>query len=170
MLTFNIHLAIIAITQKVQNVLVTIDFLECSYHGNTSKHNKEVIQKSMQDADGIVRIVFATIALGMGVNMIAQFGTIVPPLVWMTICKRVAGVVVVETRRCLLFFGGQWMLHCTITIGSNAEVAVVRHYLENTFECRRVQLLRHFDLVHTPGPHDQFTCYDVCAQASIYMH
>ena len=40
------------------------------YHGNTSKHNKEVVQKSMQDADGIVRIVFATIALGMGVNMI----------------------------------------------------------------------------------------------------
>ena len=40
------------------------------YHANTSPHNKEVIQRGMLDADGVVRIVFATIALGMGVNMV----------------------------------------------------------------------------------------------------
>ena len=40
------------------------------YHASTSPHNKEVIQKSMQDSNGVVRIVFATIALGMGVNMV----------------------------------------------------------------------------------------------------
>lgn len=39
------------------------------YHSNTSPHNKEVIQMSAQEPNGIVRIVFATIALGMGVNM-----------------------------------------------------------------------------------------------------
>ena len=40
------------------------------YHGNTSPHNEQVIQRSMLDADGVVCIVFATIALGMGVNIV----------------------------------------------------------------------------------------------------
>ena len=40
------------------------------YHANTPSHNKEVILSSMQRADGTVRIVFATVALGMGVNLV----------------------------------------------------------------------------------------------------
>ena len=39
------------------------------YHANTSPHNKRVIQESLQDSEGVVRIIFATVALGMGVNM-----------------------------------------------------------------------------------------------------
>lgn len=35
------------------------------YHSGTSDHNKDVIIKSMS----VVRIVFATVALGMGVNL-----------------------------------------------------------------------------------------------------
>lgn len=38
------------------------------YHANTPSHNKEVILESMQKENGIVRVVFATMALGMGVN------------------------------------------------------------------------------------------------------
>ena len=40
------------------------------YHANTPSHNKEVILNSMQKADGVVRVVFATVALGMGVNLV----------------------------------------------------------------------------------------------------
>ena len=40
------------------------------YHANTPTHNKEVILSSMQNANGVVRVVFATVALGMGVNFI----------------------------------------------------------------------------------------------------
>ena len=40
------------------------------YHANTPAHNKEVVQASMQDPHGVVRIVFATVALGMGVNLV----------------------------------------------------------------------------------------------------
>ena len=40
------------------------------YHANTSTHNKEVFQKSMQDVHGVVRIVFATVTLGVGVNIV----------------------------------------------------------------------------------------------------
>ena len=40
------------------------------FHSNTTPHNKDVIMKSMQKEDGVVRIVLATIALGMGVNFV----------------------------------------------------------------------------------------------------
>ena len=39
------------------------------FHALTPEYNKEVILKSLADPEGIVRVVFATVALGMGVNM-----------------------------------------------------------------------------------------------------
>ena len=41
------------------------------YHSGTAEHNKDVIVKSMGCANGTVRVVFATVALGMGVNLAA---------------------------------------------------------------------------------------------------
>ena len=38
------------------------------YHSRTDDNNKEVIMKSMSKSDGVVRVVFATMVLGMGVN------------------------------------------------------------------------------------------------------
>ncbi len=40
------------------------------YHSNTPAHNKQVIMENMQKADGVVRVVFATVALGMGVDFV----------------------------------------------------------------------------------------------------
>jgi superfamily II DNA helicase RecQ len=47
----------------------------------------------------------------------------------------------------------------------NAELAAVRRYLENTLDCRRVQLLHHFDpdLSRSLPPRDPLFCCDVCA-------
>ena len=39
------------------------------YHSCTPQHNKEVILRSLQDPKGVVRVVFATVALGMGINL-----------------------------------------------------------------------------------------------------
>ena len=39
------------------------------FHSNTPQHNKDIILQSFLKPDGIVRVVFATIALGMGVNL-----------------------------------------------------------------------------------------------------
>ena len=39
------------------------------FHSNTPEHNKDVILKSLTDLNGVVRVVFATVALGMGVNL-----------------------------------------------------------------------------------------------------
>ena len=37
------------------------------YHSKTDEHNKEVIMTSMSKQDGVMGVVFATMALGMGV-------------------------------------------------------------------------------------------------------
>ena len=39
------------------------------YHANILQYNKDLIQRSMQDRGGVVHIVFASVALDMGVNM-----------------------------------------------------------------------------------------------------
>jgi Lhr-like helicase len=39
------------------------------FHANTPQHNKEVILRSLTQPDGVVRVVFATVALGMGINL-----------------------------------------------------------------------------------------------------
>ena len=61
-----------AITPLVPTRLVTIGFLECSI----LIHNKEVILKSMVDVDGTIRVVFATMTLGMRVNFVGLNTTI----------------------------------------------------------------------------------------------
>lgn len=39
------------------------------FHPHTPQHNKDVILKSLLVPDGVVCIVFATVALGMGINL-----------------------------------------------------------------------------------------------------
>lgn len=39
------------------------------FHSNTPQHNKDVILKSLLSPTGVVCVVFATVALGMGVNL-----------------------------------------------------------------------------------------------------
>ena len=46
------------------------------FHSKTDDHNKDVIMHSMTKEDGVVRVVFATMALGMGVNF-AGLNTII---------------------------------------------------------------------------------------------
>ena len=46
-----------------------ISDLFAMFHANTPQHNKDVVLKSMTSPCGVVRIVFATVALGMGVNL-----------------------------------------------------------------------------------------------------
>ena len=39
------------------------------FHANTPQHNKEIVLSSLTRPDGVVRVVFATEALGMGINL-----------------------------------------------------------------------------------------------------
>ena len=51
------------------------DFLGCTIL-KTDEHNKVGIMTSMSKQDGVVRVVFATMALGMGVNFSTLTSTI----------------------------------------------------------------------------------------------
>ena len=49
------------------------------FHASTPKHNKDIILKSLCKSDGVVQVVFATVALGMvidlkDVNTIIHYG------------------------------------------------------------------------------------------------
>jgi len=120
------------------------------FHSCTPEHNKDVILKSLLVPDGVVRIVFATIALGMGVNLqdvnnIVHYGA-----------PRSLEDYFQESGR-----GGRsggdavstiyWKpvdcpLHTEpISLRDHEQIAV-RRYVENVTACRRKWLLDYFDV------------------------
>ena len=59
------------------------------FHASTPQHNKDVILKSLLVPDGVVRVVFATVALGMGIDL-CDVNTVIHFLrVWRTTSRRV---------------------------------------------------------------------------------
>ena len=46
------------------------------FHSKTPQHNKDVIIASLMKNDGVVRVVFATMALGMGIDCVGLTQTI----------------------------------------------------------------------------------------------
>ena len=39
------------------------------FHASTPQHSKDVIMESLQDCHGTVRVVFASVAMGMGIDL-----------------------------------------------------------------------------------------------------
>ena len=39
------------------------------FHASTPQHSKDVIMGSLQDCHGTVRVVFASVAMGMGIDL-----------------------------------------------------------------------------------------------------
>ena len=39
------------------------------FHASTPQHNKDIIMESLQDCHGTVRVVFASVAMGMGIDL-----------------------------------------------------------------------------------------------------
>ena len=79
----------------------------------------------------------------MGVNLVGltPFGTMEHPHVLKIISRRVDVVDEVESKQSRLCSGDHLMFPCERTsVAANAELATVRRYVENTAECRRVQL------------------------------
>ena len=138
------------------------------YHANTSLHNEEVILQSMQKEDGVVRVVFATIALGMGVNF-AALNTIyhygAPRSIddFFQESGR-AGRTGAQAKSVVHWKRSDAPLKSVLTNPRDAEVSAVRRYLENTTTCCRFQFLDYFDpeLARLPR-RDRALCCDVCA-------
>ena len=119
------------------------------YHADTPKHNKEVIQKGMLMADGTVRVVFASMALGMGVNfldlnVILHYGA--PSSIEDYFQESGRAGRSGELATSTIFWKPQDApLRKDLSDPRAVEVAAVRKYLEDKDTCRRVQLLRYFD-------------------------
>lgn len=139
------------------------------FHAQTLPRIKEHILSSMCNPHGVVRIVFATVALGMGVNF-ASMNTVIHYGAPSSIEDYFQ-----ESGRCG-WSGDQaksiiyWQPHdCPLKVDltnpRDAEIAAVRRYVENNQECRRRQLLRYFDpeLVKTLPECDRLLCCDVCS-------
>ena len=139
------------------------------FHADTPQHNKEVILKSLLVPDGVVRVVFATIALGMGidlrdVNTVVHYGA-----------PHSLEDYFQESGR-----GGRsggdavskvyWKpIDCPVrkepaTLRDH-ELIAVRRYVENVTVCRRKWLLDYFDV--QLGDNQASCCCDNCSNKTV---
>lgn len=136
------------------------------FHSNTPTNNKEVILRSMQKSGGIVRIVFATVALGMGVNFVGlnriiHYGAPSSIEDYFQESGR-AGRSGDPAKSTVYWKPSDAPLRKDLANPRDAEIAAVRHYLENNRECRRQQLMKHFDPSIIVTSVDPVLCCDVC--------
>ena len=139
------------------------------YHACTPQSNKDVVLKSLQEPGGIVRVVFATIALGMGidlrnVNTIIHYGA--PRTLEDYFQESGRGGRSGEPAKSIIYWKPK---DCPIrkelkTI-QDKETVAVRSYLENCSECRRFQLLKYFDPNLAEVGTNSNSCCDFCSQS-----
>ena len=137
------------------------------YHSKTPQHNKDVILASLTKYDGVVRVVFATMALGMGIDCVGLTQTIhygAPRSIddYFQECGRAGrgGQSSTSTIYWRLSDVPQRKDHDHKSV----EMATVRRYLVNTEICRRYFLLHYFDPVVAEGigRRDRSRCCDNC--------
>lgn len=139
------------------------------YHARTVPHNKQVVMGSMQRVDGVVRIVFATVALGMGVNLVGvnniiHYGAPSSLEDYFQESGR-AGRTGDSAKSTIYWKPSDAPKKENLFSPRNAELASVRYYLENESDCRRQQLLKYFDSTATASKNkDCFLCCDICAK------
>ena len=101
------------------------------YHAKSPSHNKDVILKSMVDANGVEQVVFCIVALGTMV-----------PLAVLKECGR-AGRSGELAKSVIYWIPADAPLRKNLGNPTNAEIAAVRHFLENT----RVPSLSAFEVL-----------------------
>ena len=147
---------------------VALNRLFGMFHSGTVEHNKEVIMKSMIKADGTVRVVFATIALGMGVNFmglntVVHYGAPRSLEDYFQECGRAGRSG--EQSYSTIYWSPSDAPNYRDTSNDihKEEVVRVRKYLENSEKCRRLQLLEYFVGDFKPeSEQNVLLCCDVC--------
>ena len=127
------------------------------YHSATNDHIKAHILKSLQDPEGICRIIVCTSAMGMGVNMkgvnvILHYG---PPSTIEEYMQEIGrGGRNGGSSHAVLLYNKRLTRHCKKEMKS---------YISNQCICRREGLLQHFGHKKEPSlfplPH---ACCDIC--------
>lgn len=138
------------------------------FHANTPEHNKEVILKSLRESNGVVRVVFATVAMGMGinlkdVNLILHYGA--PQSIDDYFQESGRGGRSGEHARSVVYWRPtECPIRKELSSTRDHEVAAVRQYLQNESVCRRQWLLDYFEPSCANPGKDPSTCCDVCAK------
>ena len=135
---------------KAQNRVVEM------YHACTPDSNKHIFLQSLRDANGVCRVVFATNALGMGIDVkglttVIHYGPPADLEAYMQEIGR-AGRDGSQSFAYLLYHGHQ-RRH------TNREM---KEYVSNTDQCRRAMLLAVFDAAPNRG-NTSHTCCDICS-------
>ena len=135
-------------------------------HSNTTQHNKDVILKSLSIPDGVVQIVFATIALVMGVslvdcNYVIHYGAPKSIEDYFQESGRV-GRSGGHAKSSIFWKPGDCPLKVEPkTIRDKEMLEVRRYFLENKTECRQKWLLDYFDQSCAKPSENPSTCCDV---------
>ena len=123
---------------------------------------------SLTKLDGVVRVVFATVALGMGVNLrdvntIIHYGA--PQSIEDYFQESGRGGRSGHPAQSTIYWKPtDCPLRQILSSTRDHEVAAVRHYIENVTTCRRKWLLEYFDTSFTSSVQTPTNCCDVCAK------
>ena len=137
------------------------------FHSSTCQHNKDIILESLHVADGVVRVVFATVALGMGihlqhVNTVIHYGAPHSLEDYFQESGR-AGRSGEDAVSTIYWKPVDCPMRKQPTTLQDHELIAVRRYLENGTACRRQWLLDYFDFhLHTKAGR----CCDNCSTES----
>ena len=134
------------------------------FHASTPQHNKNVILQSLLRPDGVVRVVFATVALGMGVhlkdiNSVIHYGAPKSMEDYFQESGR-GGRSGGDAVSTIYWKPADCPLRKHPVTLRDHELIAVRRYLENITLCRRKWLLDHFDV---KLKHCSTDCCDVCS-------
>ena len=141
------------------------------YHSNTPQYNKDVILKSLSVHDGVVRVVFATVALGMGVNFqsvnaVIRYGAPSSVDDYFQESGR-AGRSGEPATSTIFWKRSDCPVRKQPTTTRHSELIDVRRYLEGSSLCRRKWLLQYFDPSCAEPGGDPLLCCDVCAASAV---
>lgn len=136
------------------------------FHSSTPQYNKDVILQSLLVPDGIVRIVFATVALGMGIdfhgiNQILHYGA--PCSIDDYFQESGRGGRSGDNSSSVIYWKPR---DCPVRKQPSTlhehELIDVRKYVENASACRRKWLLEYFDPACAKPGENPSKCCDIC--------
>ena len=137
------------------------------YHSCTDEYNKKVIVDSFGKSDGVVRVVFATMALGMGIDFknvyhVIHYGAPRSLDDYLQESGRV-GRDGQQAFSKIYWRPAEAPIKKNKGIYRNREIAAVRRYLDNSDTCRRYMLISYFDKTLADGlERDENMCCDNC--------
>lgn len=137
------------------------------FHAKTPQHSKDIILQSLTDPKGIVRVVFASVAMGMGIDLkgvdtIIHYGA--PSSIEDYFQASGRGGRSGASARSIVYWKPSDCPRRKAPVTQHEhEVNDVRSYVENSSVCRRLWLNQYFNSQTAKPGDDPIMCCDVCA-------